>query len=51
MPNKNKNAKFSLDLEGTLISNTISQFPRTRLLTFLEYCYQNFDRVGYLRCC
>jgi hypothetical protein len=40
-----KNVTIALDLEGTLISNAVSQFPRPRLLTFLEYCHQNFDRL------
>jgi hypothetical protein len=32
----------ALDLEGTLISNAVSQFFRPGLFTFLEYCHQNF---------
>ncbi len=35
---------IALDLEGTLISNAVSQFLRTGLFTFLEYCHQNFYR-------
>jgi NLI interacting factor-like phosphatase len=42
---KQKNLTIALDLEGTLISNAISQFPRPGLFTFLEYCHQNFDRL------
>jgi hypothetical protein len=42
---KTKKLTIALDLEGTLISNAVSQFPRPRLLTFLEYCHQNFDRL------
>ncbi len=42
---KQKNLTIALDLEGTLISNAVSQFPRPRLFTFLEYCHQNFDRL------
>ncbi|WP_295614640.1 NIF family HAD-type phosphatase [Chamaesiphon sp. GL140_3_metabinner_50] len=41
---KQKQVTIALDLEGTLISNAVSQFPRPGLFTFLEYCYQNFDR-------
>jgi hypothetical protein len=36
---------IALDLEGTLISNAVSQFPIPGLFTFLEYCYQNFARL------
>jgi hypothetical protein len=42
---KQKQLTIALDLEGTLISNAVSQFPRPGLFTFLEYCHQNFDRV------
>jgi NLI interacting factor-like phosphatase len=42
---KQKNLTIALDLEGTLISNAVSQFPRPGLFTFLEYCHQNFDRL------
>jgi hypothetical protein len=42
---KQKNLTIALDLEGTLISNAISQFPRPGLFTFLEYCHQNFNRL------
>ena len=35
----------AIDLEGTLISNAVSQFPRPGLYYFLEYCYKNFDRL------
>jgi hypothetical protein len=41
---KAKQLTIALDLEGTLISNAVSQFPRPGLFTFLEYCHQNFDR-------
>jgi NLI interacting factor-like phosphatase len=40
-----KNLTIALDLEGTLISNAVSQFPRPGLFTFLEYCHQNFERL------
>jgi NLI interacting factor-like phosphatase len=45
--NKEKQTQLTiaLDLEGTLISNAVSQFPRPGLFTFLEYCHQNFDRL------
>jgi hypothetical protein len=40
------NLTIALDLEGTLISNAVSQFPRPGLFIFLEYCHQNFDRLA-----
>lgn len=36
---------LALDLEGTLISNAISCFPRPGLTAFLEACRTRFDRV------
>ncbi len=42
---KCKPAIIALDLEGTLISNAVSQFPRPGLYSFLEYCNHNFNRV------
>ena len=36
---------IALDLEGTLISNAISQFPRPGLAEFLEFCHTAFPRV------
>jgi NLI interacting factor-like phosphatase len=42
---KQKQLTIALDLEGALISNAVSQFPRPGLFTFLEYCHQNFDRL------
>lgn len=36
---------IALDLEGTLISNAVSQFPRPGLYSFLDYCQQNFSRI------
>ena len=36
---------IALDLEGTLISNAVSQFPRPGLYKFLEYCQKNFCRI------
>lgn len=40
-----KSTVVALDLEGTLISNAVSQFPRPGLYSFLEYCYKNFVRI------
>jgi hypothetical protein len=40
-----KQFTIALDLEGTLLSNAVSQFPRPGLFTFLEYCHENFDRL------
>ena len=42
---KQKQLTIALDVEGTLISNAVSQLPRPGLFTFLEYCHQNFDRL------
>jgi predicted HAD superfamily phosphohydrolase YqeG len=42
---KQNHLTIALDLEGTLISNAVSQFPRPGLFAFLEYCYQNFVRL------
>ena len=36
---------IALDLEGTLISNAVSQFPRPGLRGFLEFCGERFERV------
>lgn len=36
---------LALDLEGTLISNAVSQFPRHGLFNFLSWCYDNFSRI------
>lgn len=36
---------LALDLEGTLISNAVSVFPRPGLFEFLEYCRKRFDRI------
>ena len=36
---------IALDLEGTLISNAVSQFPRPRLREFLDFCGEQFERV------
>lgn len=35
----------ALDLEGTLISNAVSQFPRPRLYQVLKFCQTYFERV------
>lgn len=42
---KQKQLTIALDLEGTLISNAVSQFPRPGLFIFLEYCHENFNRL------
>lgn len=36
---------IALDLEGTLISNAVSIFPRPGLYQFLFFCLENFERV------
>ncbi|MBP0020307.1 MAG: hypothetical protein J7647_22480 [Cyanobacteria bacterium SBLK] len=36
---------IALDLEGTLISNAVSQIPRPGLYDFLEYCNEQFSRI------
>lgn len=38
-------ATLALDLEGTLISNAVSQIPRPGLLHFLEHCRRMFPRI------
>ena len=41
----NKIKVLALDLEGTLISNAMSQFPRPGLYEFLEFCRNHFERM------
>ncbi len=36
---------LALDLEGTLISSAVSQFPRPGLRDFLAWALGNFERV------
>ncbi|AVJ26938.1 NIF family HAD-type phosphatase [Achromobacter spanius] len=36
---------LALDLEGTLISNAVSQIPRPGLFNFLEGCREQFPRI------
>ena len=36
---------LALDLEGTLISNAVSCFPRPGLRQFLDFCHAHFKRV------
>lgn len=36
---------IALDLEGTLISNAVSQFPRPGLYAFLEFCRHHFAHI------
>lgn len=38
---------LALDLEGTLISNAVSQFPRPGLHRFLTFCRSHFTVVVY----
>ena len=35
----------ALDLEGTLISNAMSQFPRPGLWGFITFCLERFERT------
>lgn len=39
-----QNLKLALDLEGVLITNAVSQFPRPGLMTFLLECESLFGR-------
>jgi hypothetical protein len=36
---------IAIDLEGTLVSNAVSQIPRAHLMDFLNFCHGNFERV------
>ncbi len=36
---------LALDLEGTLISNAVSMWPRPGLFEFLEFCRKKFERI------
>ena len=36
---------IALDLEGTLISNAVSQIPRPGLYQFLHFCRNTFERI------
>lgn len=36
---------IALDLEGTLISNAVSQFARPGLFQFLEFCRLRFEHI------
>ncbi|PTA70673.1 MULTISPECIES: NIF family HAD-type phosphatase [unclassified Stenotrophomonas] len=36
---------LALDLEGTLISNAISQIPRPGLMTFMEFAQSTFSKI------
>lgn len=42
---KNRPTVLALDLEGTLISNAMSQIPRPGLFEFLTRCVELFPRV------
>lgn len=37
---------IALDLEGTLISGAVSQFPRPGLFQFLDFCFRRAERVA-----
>jgi len=39
------NKTLALDLEGTLISNAVSAFPRPGLYDFLSFCWVTFDHL------
>ena len=41
---------LALDIEGTLISNAVSIFPRNYLYKFLEYVNTKFDRIVIMTC-
>lgn len=41
---------IALELEGSLISNALSQFPRPGLWAFLDYCVKRFDRLVLFTC-
>lgn len=41
----NSTTVIALDLEGTLVSNAASQFPRPGLAGFLEFCRKVFTHV------
>jgi len=36
---------LAMDLEGTLISNAVSQIPRPGLFSFLQYVHSRFSRL------
>ncbi len=36
---------IALDLEGTLISNAVSQFPRPGVRKFLDFCRRSFQSI------
>ncbi len=36
---------IALDLEGTLISNAVSQFARPGLSDFLDFCFHRFSQI------
>lgn len=39
-----------LDIEGTLVSNAVSIFPRHELYKFLEFVKTKFDRIVIMTC-
>lgn len=36
---------LALDLEGTLVSNAMSQFPRPHLSEFMDFCRLHFEKI------
>ena len=45
MPTSLRPVVIALDLEGTLISNAVSQIPRPHLQAFARFCYERFARI------
>lgn len=41
---------LALDLEGTLITDAMTQEPRAGLFDFLEFCLDRFERVVLFTC-
>jgi hypothetical protein len=41
---------LALDLEGTLVSNAVSCFPRPGLYEFMAWCLATFERVVLFTC-
>lgn len=41
---------LALDLEGTLITDAMTQEPRFGLFDFLDFCYTRFERVVLFTC-
>ncbi len=47
---QNRFRVLALDLEGTIISDAFSRFPRPGLYEFLRWCDENFERVVLFTC-